>query len=312
MKTKKITEGAVMIAIYAVMLLIFLYIPLLGTIFTFVLPIPFIYFTAKYGWKDGLVFFIGAAIISFIVGNIYTFPATFLMGLTGLVFGIGIQKRIGQFNTYILATLTFVINIILFYFLSALLFEVNYFQELIQMVEQSIDEMLVTLEAFGQEIPVDVKEQLYNFPTLITTILPYLLIMSSGIYVLITQAISFPILKKFGMTLPKAKPFRELSMPKQFVWYLLILVLFSMFVPADQGSFINTVIVNLLYITQTLFTIQGITFLFYFAHEKKMHKAIPAIVAIFVVLNPLLNPLLIILGIIDVGFELRKRISNRK
>ncbi|WAA12281.1 YybS family protein [Fervidibacillus halotolerans] len=312
MSTKKITEGAIMIAIYAVMLLIFLYLPILGVLFTFALPIPFMYFTAKHGWKDGLVFFVGAVIISFIIGNIYTLPATFMMGLTGVVYGIGLHNKMGLFNTYILATLTFVMNTVIFYFISAILLDVNYFQELIQGIEQSINEVIATFETFQQDLSTSVKQQLQEFPSIIVTILPYLLIMSSGIFVLITQLISFPILKKLGISLPNAKPFRELSLPKKFVWYFLLIMILSMFVPMEKGSFIQNAIVNLLYIIQTLFTIQGITFLFYFAHQKKMHKAIPAVVAIIFVFNPVFIILLNILGIIDVGFDLRKRIKGQK
>lgn len=47
-QTKFITEGAALLAIYAILLLVSLYVPVLGTVVTFALPLPFILFTIKY------------------------------------------------------------------------------------------------------------------------------------------------------------------------------------------------------------------------------------------------------------------------
>lgn len=60
-QTKFITEGAALLAIYAILLLVSLYVPVLGTVVTFALPLPFILFTIKYRLSNAFIIFTGCA-----------------------------------------------------------------------------------------------------------------------------------------------------------------------------------------------------------------------------------------------------------
>ena len=52
-QTKFITEGAALLAIYAILLLISMYVPILGTVVTFALPLPTSEFSEdNYVWID--------------------------------------------------------------------------------------------------------------------------------------------------------------------------------------------------------------------------------------------------------------------
>ena len=53
--TKFITEGAALLAIYAMLLLISMYVPILGTVVTFALPLPFILLTIRYKISNAFV-----------------------------------------------------------------------------------------------------------------------------------------------------------------------------------------------------------------------------------------------------------------
>ncbi len=59
-QTKFITEGAALLAIYAILLLISMYVPILGTVVTFALPLPFILLTIRYKLSNVLVIFVVA------------------------------------------------------------------------------------------------------------------------------------------------------------------------------------------------------------------------------------------------------------
>jgi uncharacterized protein YybS (DUF2232 family) len=57
-QTKFITEGAALLAIYAILLLISMYVPILGTVVTFALPLPFILLTIRHKLSNVLMIFV--------------------------------------------------------------------------------------------------------------------------------------------------------------------------------------------------------------------------------------------------------------
>src|SRR5699024_5448371 len=54
-KSKQLTEGALLTAVYIVLLLILFFIPVLQLVGIFVLPVPFAIYAAHHGWKPSIV-----------------------------------------------------------------------------------------------------------------------------------------------------------------------------------------------------------------------------------------------------------------
>lgn len=88
----KLTEGAVLLAVFAVLLLISLYVPILGTVSVFFLALPFIMFAAKNNRMGAIVFLTGGVLLSLIIGSIMGIPLALTFGLTGTVIGIFIKE----------------------------------------------------------------------------------------------------------------------------------------------------------------------------------------------------------------------------
>ena len=55
-----LTEGALMLAIFTVLMLLSLYVPLIGTLAFFVLPLPLILFSSKYSIWNSILVLIGS------------------------------------------------------------------------------------------------------------------------------------------------------------------------------------------------------------------------------------------------------------
>lgn len=309
-ETKKLTEGAILLAIYIVMLLLFLYVPLIGTIISFILPVSFIYFSSKNHLKDSLLLLVAATILTFIVGGIFSIPITIAYGSTGIVIGWFIKEKKDRVIQYLSATVVFLVNLVLIYAISVVFLKVNIFDELIEILNESVEQSENILKMMGQSVDQNITESLNELVSIIQTLLPTFLVMAAALVVLLMIMICIPIIRKLGIDVEKAPPFRELSMPKSLLWYYLIVMLITLFVDLEKGTYIYTTIFNLFYILQTLMLIQGISFLFYYSHKKKMSIAIPIIGTIFSFLIPILSSFIRILGIIDLGFNLRQRISK--
>jgi uncharacterized protein YybS (DUF2232 family) len=309
-QTNKLTEGAILLAVYVILLILFLYLPLFWMVIAFVLALPFTYYTAKYNWKNGLFFFIGAVTLTLIVGNLVALPVTFLYGLVGIVFGWCLHEKRDRFITYSATTLTFLTCTVLLYVFSILLFKINFITEAIELTKATFEQTLAMMEETGQDVSV-FEDSFSLLEQQIITLIPSMFILTSGIIVFLIQSISYPILKRLGFHVPKAKPFRNLKLPRSLIWYYLIAILISLFIPADKGEFLYNVFTNLLFILQFLFVIQGISFLFYLSFEKGVKRIWPIIGTILIIISPLFNTLARILGIIDLGFDLRQRIKKK-
>lgn len=310
MSAKKLTEGAVLLAIYAILLLIFLYLPVIGTLFSLALPLPFIYYVGKYNWKDGSIFFIASLVIGFIVGNIPSLFVTLLYGITGSVLGVCLYYAKDRRLTFLFGTLAYILVTLLLLALSLILFDINFINEIATTLREMARESLAIFEALGQEIPPEAQDMLFQMISIGLDLIPTILVLISAIQVWLAMMISVPVMKRLGISVPAGQPFREISFPRSLIWYFLIVSILSFIVPLQQGDFLSTVILNFLSLFQIIFSIQGISFMFFFAHRKNLSNTIPIVVTVITVLNPLLLQIVQLLGIIDLGFDLRKRLET--
>jgi uncharacterized protein YybS (DUF2232 family) len=306
----KLTEGAVLLAVFAVLLLISLYVPFLGTISVFFLALPFIMFAAKNNRMYAVVFLTGGILLSLIIGSFMALPLVLTFGLTGTVIGIFISENKGRMTSFIAGTLVFLAALLILYAAAVALFNVNIIQDGIDMMEESIQISEGMLEGFGQNADKAV-EQFTEGLKMIETLTPSLFVMTSVICVFIIQLVSFPIVKRFGIQVESWKPFREMSLPKSILWYYLITIIASFLFNPSEGSYWFMALVNVAFILQIFMVIQGLSLIFFFSHLKGWPKAVPVLAAVFTFLMPFLLYIVRILGIIDLGFDLRHRLGKK-
>ncbi|WP_282141053.1 YybS family protein [Cytobacillus oceanisediminis] len=306
----KLTEGAVLLAVFAVLLLISLYVPFLGTISVFFLALPFIMFAAKNNRMYAIVFLTGGILLSLIIGSFMALPLVLTFGLTGTVIGIFISEKKGRMPSFIAGTLVFLAALLILYAAAVALFNVNIIQEGINMMEESIQISEGVLEGFGQNADKAV-EQFTEGLKMIETLTPSLFVMTSVISVFVIQLVSFPIVKRFGIKVESWKPFREMSLPKSILWYYLITIIASFLFNPSEGSYWFMALVNIAFILQIFMVIQGLSLIFFFSHLKGWPKAVPVLAAVFTFLMPFLLYIVRILGIIDLGFDLRQRLGKK-
>lgn len=309
----RLTEGSVLLAIFAVLLLITINVPVLGFVTNLFLVLPFIYFSWKNDWKGIIVFLVAATIISLIVGTVLAVPFTLLFGTTGVALGYLSQKDKSRTTILMVASLVFLTNVLIQYGAAVVFFEFNFIKETTQMMQQSFDASFKMLGAVGQNTTEveKLREQMDTMLKSIQTLLPSMLVMGSFGMVFILQLINFPILKRFGFKFPQWSPFRDLSLPKSILWYYLITALLSMVLRPEEGSYIHAALWNLAYILQILLVIQGLSLVYFVSHLKSWPKIIPIMATVLLFLIPLILYIIRILGIIDLGFELRKRLVKK-
>ncbi|MFJ8219380.1 YybS family protein [Bacillus cereus] len=308
--TKFITEGAALLAIYAMLLLISMYVPILGTVVTFALPLPFILQTIRYRLSNAFVIFTAALFITVIVSQPMNLVKTTMFGLIGIVLGYMYKKQKKPVEILMAGTLAYLIGIMLIYVASIKFFNIDLMKQMQNMLTESMAQSEKIVTAAGMPISKEQKELFAQFNDVLQTLFPSLLVMVSVCFSWITVMISGSVLRKLKHDVIPWPKFKDIQLPKSIVWYYVIFILLSTFIKVEPTSYLHMVFSNLYVIFALLLVLQGLTFIAFIAHSKGFTKGVPIISFIVCMFIPMLFPLVTILGIIDLGISLRSKIGG--
>ncbi|EJR23050.1 YybS family protein [Bacillus cereus group sp. BfR-BA-01119] len=308
--TKFITEGAALLAIYAMLLLISMYVPILGTVVTFALPLPFILLTIRYKISNAFVIFTAALFITVIVSQPMNLVKTTMFGLIGIVLGHMYKKQKKPVEILMAGTLAYLIGIMLIYVASIKFFNIDLMKQMQNMFNESMAQSEKIVTAAGMPISKEQKELFAQFNDVLQTLFPSLLVMVSVCFSWITVMISGSVLRKLKHDVIPWPKFKDIQLPKSIVWYYVVFILLSTFIKVEPTSYLHMVFSNLYVIFALLLVLQGLTFIAFLAHSKGFTKGVPIISFIACMFIPMLFPLVTILGIIDLGISLRSKIGG--
>ncbi|PGM60446.1 hypothetical protein CN947_17355 [Bacillus cereus] len=307
--TRFITEGAALLAIYAILLLISMYVPILGAVVTFALPLPFILLTVRHKLSNVLVIFVAALFITVVVSQPISLIKTVMFGLIGVVLGYMYKKGKKPVEILIAGTLAYLIGIMLIYVGSIKFFNIDLMKQMQNMFSESMAQSEKIVSAAGMPISKEQKELLGQFNDMLQTLFPSLLVMVSLCFSWITVMISGSVLRKLKYDITVWPKFKDIQLPKSIVWYYVIFILLLTFMKVEPTSYLHMVFSNLYVIFAMLLVFQGLTFIAFVAHRKGFTKGVPIISFIVCMFIPMLFPLVTILGIIDLGISLRSKME---
>ena len=307
--TRTLTEGALMAAVFAILLLITTYVPFIGIITVWALPVPFVLFTLRKGLKPGLMLWTVSLLLAFLIGGIATVPTAFIFGSAGLVIGELYRRSASGFSVLIGAGLIYTLNMLLVFLVLVLIVGENPMQLAADLTKEQLEFADSTLGSFGQS-----EEQLAAMMEMVDNLVylaPVMIVGVGIILAVITKLISYLVLKRLGHDVPSLPAFRNWQFPKAFLWYYLIILILAM-VGAEEGTTMYLIIWNLFPLLEIVIAVQGFAVIFYFFHVKKVAKVVPILIVVIAILVPPLLYVARIIGIIDLGFDLRKRMTSQK
>lgn len=299
-----------MAIIFAVLFTLTLYIPALGIIASLFLLLPFVVYGAKYPARTAISFAAICLIISLLLGGLSAVPLALLFIMTGTIMGNMVQKKRDKFSIFMAGSLIFLLNIVVLY-VTVMGMAGDQAVDISESFKQSYNDSAKLMESMGNPLPEAALEQAQEVFDYLTALMPSLLVLFSLGSILIIMAINFPIAKKMGVDVPKFKPFREWHVPKSILWYYIILLLLSLIAVPEKGSMWYFSYINIMFMLQFCLLLQGLSFLYFIAHSKKWPKIIPILLTVFSILVLPLLYIVRLLGIIDLGFDLRQRLQRK-
>lgn len=300
-----------MISIFSVMMLFYLYVPLLSIIFFLAAPIPIILYTIRHGLKKGIAAGAIGIVISFLIGSLAGLMSAPILIAAGLGMGVFYSRR-QPGNAIITGALIYLFSFLISFVVSVQLFQVD----IMGIAKESIEQMIPMLESVLKQSGAseqNITKQLKQFREMqdaALSALPVALLIGVTLLAFVNHWFVQPLIKRFVKDMPVLKKFKDMRLPKSMVWYYL-LTLLLMLIQTEKGSFLWLVQTSAFQILFILVLIQGFSFIFYYCHEKSISKAVPIFAIVLGVLYPPVGVIVRIIGIADIGFDLREKVKNK-
>ncbi|WP_042425744.1 YybS family protein [Geomicrobium sp. JCM 19039] len=310
-QSRRLTEGAVMVAVFAVLIAL-LYIPLIALFTIWFLPLPVMIYTVRHGAKPGLIVLVVAALVSFLIGSVLALPAILIFGIGGYVTGLSYARGKGPFQTLFAGSVSYVLSIIVFFVFSNLVLQVHPFEAMVDIMIESTNSAEQLITAVGADVNEEALTLYREMAQMIPQYSALIMIFTGVVFAFLTQVVAHPILRRFVKGNFGFPPLRTWSLPTFFIWVYLIGIVFRLISYSDPGSGLYTFMQNVSPILEAAMIIQGAAVMFYFAHVKNISRAFPILILVSILLVPFVGFLVRMLGIIDLGFDLRSRIKSDK
>lgn len=296
-----------MLAIFTVLFLITVYVPIVSIASALFLLLPFLLYSSKYPIGQSAALLAGAGAVSFIAGGLFSVPVAVMYGTTGMALGILIQRKAEGWILFMAGTIVFLVNVVVQYAAASFLFDLSFFDEVSRTVKASIEQ---SQEIIGGEAPYSAAD-IDSVIAYIGTLLPAMFVITSFIAMLIMMAVNIPIARRLGVDVKPLPRVRDIRLPKAILWYYLLFMVGALIVQPEAGTAWYDIYVNIMFILQGCLFVQGVALLFFYAHFKKWPGFLPVFITIFALLFVPLLYLIRLLGIIDLGFDLRQRIQKK-
>lgn len=300
-QTRQLTQGAMMAAVFTVLLAISIYVPLLQIVSSLFLALPIAWYSAKYGGKASALFTAVCLVLTFIIGGVLALPLALIHIPLGLVIGLSIYNRKSKLFMFMGSSIVILISLVVQYVASIALLGINVLEEFMTEMKNSFQQTSAIMENFGT-LPEDYTENMNQLLLSMEILMPTWLVLGVFMATWVMLLLLLPVLKRLGIEVPAFPPFREMKLPKSVLWYYLIVIVVSVFTEFQPGTMPYMILMNATLMLQFLLFLQGISFYHYYIKQEGWPKWVTVIVTILAI--PL-QSFTSIVGIVDLGFDIR-------
>ncbi len=319
-KTKALREGAMMVALTIIFILISVYVPILSFLGTLAAPVPMAAFAARNGLKP--VWIAVAAVFALTVfvtgGNIFSAVSTVLMSvIPGAVCGYFQGKRALFFNALIGTTVAVAIG----WVFELLVINVFAGSGIDEMIAQAGEQFKAISTSMLQNIPkaqleslgvasyeAFANELIETFEYTIKVYFPSFVIISAAITGYMILRISAFVIRRTKIAEVLVVKFSMMKAPRSMSTALLVFYIIHLLV--TPGSLIWLVLANIVIILYAILSVCGLSFIDY-KFKKKVRSAWVRGAIYFVALlmlstfSSVISTALIIIAVLDSGRDFR-------
>jgi len=284
------------------------WVPFAGPFLSLLTPLPFLYYTAKFGLREGVKALVICLLAVGLIGNLSGFSqAVFLcleFGLLGLIISEIYRRKltIGRtllWGTGLMLLLGFVIltGVGLTKNMGPIELVLGYLQSNLKGTVDVYEHM-----GGGQEKAVQLRQFAKALMEIITRIYPSLVIIGTGFVVWLNVVLSRHVFRLGNLPYPQFASTDRWWAPEYMVWGV-IAAGFSLFLPV---SGIRWVSINVLIVLLTVYVFHGLSIVLFFLNKYRVPSWIRLGVYFLIVFQQIFLFLLALAGLFDQWIDFRK------
>ncbi|KYG89831.1 hypothetical protein A0U40_08875 [[Bacillus] sp. KCTC 13219] len=306
-QTKKLVQGSMAVALFTIIILLAFYVPVVNIVAMVFALLPIAWFTALHDRKDSVIVVIAATLVATLFGGIMILLLALVFVIVGFVIGDAIRTKKSKIYLFMSTGTALLFTFALQYVVLVKFFETDFIKESMNMAKASYEQSLKLAEQLPmqQSLTTENLEEVFR---MMEAALPSTIILSAFILAFVLISINLPLLKRFGIDVPKFASFKMMRLPRAVLWYYLIVLSINLFVQPEVGTFLYVAVLNASVVLWLLLTLQGLSFIFFLLDEYKSPGFLKGLVVLIAL--PLYS-FIILLGIIDLGFNIREYMKDK-
>lgn len=297
--------------IYLVLLLIAIFVPLTNLLLMLVLPVPIILYWIRHGFKPGIYFTLAIVLLSFI-GTVAGFFITISVVIGAAATGYSLHHKQSTYEALLKGAAGYALGFTIFLAGTQFVSGINIIDEIQNSYQATLQSIQSEMDTVGVSVTEAQWDQVGAMFDYMMVLIPTMIAVFSLLYAFITQWLAQKIHNRQSKAKILYPPFRRFNLPV-IVLFIYFIGSFARWFDMDPNGWLYPVVANVTELAGILLVLQGFSFFFYFAHHRNLPKVLPILAVVLSILfGTILLYLVRILGIIDVGFRLRERISSKK
>ncbi len=283
-------------------------IPIIGPLISLLTPLPFLYYSTKLGFYQGIRLAVLALFSIGIIVSVVGYPQLMLLGVEfgflGLALSQLFKKRLDLGQTVFLGTvfmlllgMGFVFFVALSKNMGPLEMVLSYLQDHLKLSVKAYEEM-----GFSQEKAIELEAYGKIFMNTISKIYPSLVVIGTGFTVWLNVVVSKSLFRVGNLEYPDFVPMDRWQAPDVLVWVVIVsgfaLFLFS-------GS-IRSLAINVLIILMAVYFFHGLSITLFFMNRYHVPSWIRAGVYFLIIIQQLFFIILALAGLFDQWIDFRK------
>ncbi|WP_054768472.1 YybS family protein [Lysinibacillus parviboronicapiens] len=306
-QTKALVQGSMMVAIFTILMIISAYIPFMFMIALLFAPLPIAWYSANYKRSSSMLVAVVGCILTVLMSGVTMLPFAFTMGLLGVVIGNAIHLEKSKLYLLMSSGIAVLLSTALVYLAYVRLAGINMIDMSLDIVRENYEQSNELAKSITGQVAIQPEQLEVMFRTIELTI-PAAITIFAFMVAFIIITLNLPILKRLGLAVPKFPPFQNMRLPRSVLWYYMIVLSINLFIRPESGTMLDIIVLNVSYILWLLLILQGISFIHYFMSKKGMPNAVKWIASLLAI--PL-SSFMILLGIVDLGFDVRSLVKGK-
>lgn len=306
-QTKALVQGAAMVAVFTLMMIISAYIPLAFMLVFLFAPLPFAWYSAKYKRSTSILVAIVGCILTFITSGLAILPFAFIFAVLGIIMGSTIRQQKSKLYLFMSSGIAVLLSTAIVFLAYLRLAGINMVEIGVEMAKKNYEQTATMSQNITGQSTIT-SDQIEAVSKMMELTIPSTVTLGAFFVAFILMSINLPVLKRLGLNVPKFSPFQHMRLPRSILWYYMIVLCINLFIRPDLGSTLDVIVINVSYILWVLLILQGISFIHYFISKKGMPVGVKWIATLLAI--PL-SSFMILLGIIDLGFDVRSLVKGK-